>query len=170
MIQTCQPDDACLTIDSYRCKGCRKQDWKLVPKDPSHTVSDLCLLVKTFETYLTDHWTPWYAMSCIRIIRRVEQALSCKHAWGGYRHGLYRMARIKIRGMEVISDQIHQSLHPMCTSLLVRNAKCFQLSILDALHCGIVASRHWDGGICNMQARCRLHLTSYKLVAYVFAW
>ena len=58
MIQTCQPDDACLTVDSYTCKGCRKQGWKLVPKDPSHTVSDLCLLAKTFETYLTDHWTP----------------------------------------------------------------------------------------------------------------
>jgi len=59
MIQTCQPADACLTVDSYRCKGCRKQGWELVQKDPSHTVSDLCLLAKqTFETYLTDHWTP----------------------------------------------------------------------------------------------------------------
>ncbi len=163
------------------------------------------------------------------IICRFEQAvwLSCKHAWGGYKHGLYRMARmmIKIHGIEVISrklvkraicgcllvivldcffdpddanhsmlniqlarmastasticiffklvstlwksltplaDQIHQSLHPMCTSLLVRNAKCFQLSILDALHCGIwpVDIEMAEFATCKQGVGCIWQLTS----------
>jgi hypothetical protein len=44
-LQTCQPDDACLTVDSYRCKGCRKQGWELVQMDPSHTTSENKLLI-----------------------------------------------------------------------------------------------------------------------------
>jgi hypothetical protein len=44
-LQTCQPDDACLKVDSYRCKGCRKQGWELVQMDPSHTTSENKLLI-----------------------------------------------------------------------------------------------------------------------------
>ncbi len=33
MIQTCQPGDACLTIESFKCNGCRQQGWELVPVD-----------------------------------------------------------------------------------------------------------------------------------------
>jgi len=59
MIQTCQPGDACLTIESFRCNGCREQSWELVPMDPSHVMSDLCSQAKqAFETYLTEQWMP----------------------------------------------------------------------------------------------------------------
>ena len=59
MIQTCQPGDACLTIESFRCNGCREQGWELVPVDPSHVMSDLCSRAKqAFETYLTEQWMP----------------------------------------------------------------------------------------------------------------
>ncbi len=59
MIQTCQPGDACLTIGSFRCNVCREQSWELVPVDPSHVMSDLCLRAKqAFETYLTEQWMP----------------------------------------------------------------------------------------------------------------
>ncbi len=59
MIQTCQPGDARLTIESFRCNGCREQGWELVPMDPSLEMSDLCLRAKqAFETYLTKQWIP----------------------------------------------------------------------------------------------------------------
>ena len=59
MIQTCQPGDACLTIEPFRCNGCRGQGWELVPMDPSHVMSDLCLRAKqAFETYLNEQWMP----------------------------------------------------------------------------------------------------------------
>ena len=65
MIQTCQPGDACLTIESFRCNGCREQGWELVPVDPSHVMSDLCSRAKqAFETYLTEQWMPWLTFPC----------------------------------------------------------------------------------------------------------
>ncbi len=59
MIQTRLPGDTRLTIESFRCNGCREQGWELVSMDPSHEMSDLCLLAKqAFETYLTEQWIP----------------------------------------------------------------------------------------------------------------
>ena len=57
MIQMCQPGDACLIVEPFRCSGCRGQGWELVPMDPSHVMSDLCSRAKrAFETYLTEKW------------------------------------------------------------------------------------------------------------------
>ena len=59
MIQTRLPGDTCLTIDSFRCKGCREQGWELIPMNPSHVMSDLCSRAKqAFETYLDEQWMP----------------------------------------------------------------------------------------------------------------
>lgn len=59
MIQTCLPGDTCLTIESFRCNGCREQGWELVPMNPSHVMSDLCSRAKqAFETYLDEQWMP----------------------------------------------------------------------------------------------------------------
>ncbi len=73
MIQTCQPGDECLTVESFRCNGCREQGWELVPMDPSHETSDLCSRAKqAFETYLTEQWMPWLTMSCSHISDHFE--------------------------------------------------------------------------------------------------
>lgn len=59
MIQTRLPGDTCLTIESFRCNGCREQGWELVPMNPSHVMSDLCSRAKqAFETYLDEQWMP----------------------------------------------------------------------------------------------------------------
>ncbi len=76
MIQTRLPGDTRLTIESFRCNGCREQGWELVSMDPSHEMSDLCLLAKqAFETYLTEQWIPWLTMSCSHISDHFEHGV-----------------------------------------------------------------------------------------------
>ncbi len=97
MIQTCQPGDARLTIESFRCNGCREQGWELVPMDPSHEMSDLCLRAKqAFETYLTKQWIPWLTMSCSHISDHFEHGVVMNvGTWMGVHICVSKMASCK---------------------------------------------------------------------------